>query len=1484
MNSINTFHGGMNSDISKLYQSNKEYLKALNMRPVTSLGGSNGALQNIKGNACNMTFPQIKGLYKLDMIGTEGGSITISINGQSITIPTTPNTRVEDVLSYIKSMSNCYQGVYDSNKTFAACVKDGHLFIYQQPEYQGCNPISSVEPDIEITINSGDRAPVFIYEFGYSHDQHHYVKPPDPNDPIVVIGSTYINEVNYILTCTSNNIFSTGQIWELTYDTTQERSTLKLLYNNVLNFSKDHPVPPSAFIGRYEVPTIQRIYWTDNSNPVRSVNVKDPNLMGLDIDLVNSTPSIEMSIPMLSALTDGGAVTPLNCNATYQVAYRLKKGNSSVSNFSIPSALVVPQPYSISGFLGSGTDFAKIDGVNNVTTDKSITWTVEGVDPSYDYIEFFIIYRGYPDDDIFTINKYEEQSIHGNSTISTVYTNDLDLFEEITMNEFLLENSSFTHCKTIEQKDNRLFYANVKSELSEIVDELDTRTYRFPAFSTSARVKRFETDPGVTDIDLSTTYDNVPETDDNIPVINLGMDTNDDPNYDGTHKYQKNSDVIGGEGPNIKYTFGMQLLRSDSQANLPAVTTSGSFNEGSTRDVGSSPNTYKHGYRRPGQNNSGAIMNYATGSPDQTFEDGLVRESMAFEYLNGTFRGYQLREIYRFGILFYGKNGTTSFVKHIGDIKFPAHGDDIPPDLQPAMNSGAKVTTFRDMAAEGSDAYCCIPYIQFKVTISEELSNIISGYQIVRVQRDSTDRTIPAQGLVTQSMVANFTGSSNSYVPIPNLGLSGGTKSMDPDTGTAGGKAWNNEVLFESFDYLCDKHADNIEDNDKLIFTQKYSIFNNGGLGGVVWPEAGSPPSSGFSHINYYHIKKYYNMTGTYNTIYKLSGGVYAESDQQVTQPSLSRDFINRAPFSSSKFYSKGSPVHALAIKTSFKAVKWSDYNGGGNNVVNGNSKMLALHYKPSRLKAQYGGRTYIARTSNQYITCGAYYKSDDTVGVTTLNVFGGDIYSGIIDCQRAIRENISSPAPVRCSQTWYFPATAIRNVDLRVGIKVNSDLNDETTINARDRDEYFFNDGYAFENTIHRYLTKPADFNSTSLHTNRIYWSEPKINAETYDSWITVPVNNYYDVDGNYGPINCLITLRSNLYCIQESATAVLMVSPSAMVVDQNTQSLRLGVGEVLEKHNYMSVDIGTKHQWSVSRSPSHITFCDARTKKIYLFDGQNLVCTSDVKGSRGFLNKALVGVVLSTDNPVIHRGILTTYDFTNNEFLYSFHNITGVLTFERYTLVYSDATNSFTSFYDACPYIYISNRSRIYSPEAYYLVGNENKLYLHNVGNYGEFYGDVYPSSVKISVNPNPMSTKVFDNLSWVSESYSEDGKYDEINDFNFEDTRIIKVDDTIARVRCYNDYQNTDWVNMDQTAITGNLRNNEEGYTIQVPRNKINWDTTTPNNNSIFDSTILTKTSFGERMRDKTLVVDLEYDNTPNNRFILHNLNSTFRISDR
>jgi len=1472
----NTFDNGMNSDASNLRQPLNTYPKAINFRPVTDAGSSTLALTNIRGNECAITFPTLRGVYKLQIkehpTGNFTGVINITINGQTtsnITIDT--GTKTSDIAVYILGLTNCYNNPTAINPTFAIAYDDESIVIYQNPEYTDCDITESTEPIISINTVSGIPELIYVNSTGTQVGYNTAYVPNLQYQPLAVIGSTFIIEDTYLFTCPVNNTNQTGQIWLLTYNEITKINTIKLIYNGLLNFDINYPIAPSAAIGRYELTNLQRIYWTDFNNPVRGMNVKDSNVMVLTSGLINLIPSSLLSVPILTNLLDGQATNPLNTGINYQCAYRLVKANGGMTNYSTCSNIVYPIAFATNTFNDITGNFAALRGYGALV-NKALEFTVEGIDTNYDTIEFVIIQRAFPNPDDFTIYKYETQVISGQDTIKTVFRNPNDM-DEISLQEFLLEGTSFTHCKTLESKDNRLFFGNIRDGLSQYLDTYDTRAYRFSNNSSTARFLKYENDSTLYSL-TAPNYSVVEEKWDAIPAYNLGFDAIENPLWKND-KYQANSGILGGSGINISYKFGSRLFKSDVDYNRPTTGSNGdgSYNAGTSEDVdyNSTPSPNKHGFRVPGKPNGTSITGlspYFNGAPNQTYVNNNTQASYGYEYFNGTYKSYQHNEIYRFGILFRTKSGKTSFVKWIGDIKFPDYSDTPAPGLEGRTNSYTPCMDFRSVFVDTIDnsAYNVIPYIHFDVNIPPALAALIDGFEIVRVQRKREDSYIKAHGML------NFAG--NNLLKVGDL--------------TYNADIYPSTYTFEAFTHIVDGY--NLSNpnfntgNDKIKFTEVYGLTHGANV---------NTNTSALANYSEYHgIYKYYSIISFFNSTYKYTvntqdyidqsgnNGIYFNYWQQLSGPSSTHESA------------LGSPTIHLTTTSAAPAI--STYG-----MLHTSNKILAIHYDPTKLASQYSGRKYINRTTNEYISTGAFYPIDvNDSGVKSIDVFGGDIYHSIVDVHKNIRNwgtNGSIAATdIKKSFALYFPVQSIYNIDLRDGSHVNRNLN-AAGQDADLYDAYDYLYSYSYENNIKKFYPEPIFFNNTDEWNNRVFWSAVKINGETSDSWTSVPVLNYYDVEGAYGGINAFSILNNKFYFIQDRALGYLYINPITTITGGNGLPVTLGKGDTVEKHEYISIDSGSKHQWSVYRSSSAITFVDSRHKKIYLFNGQSLVPISDIKGAKGFINKVLHDDILENDNPIIGKGILVTYDHFNNEFLYTFRNtflnteggdtslLPDEVTNENYTLAYSELIGAFSAFYDFTPYIYINNRNKLYSLNSYSTI--PNKIWRHNTGAYCNFYGVEYPSKLSVVINPNPLHTKVYDNISWISNSIKENIKWkDEENDYFGDTDDIPYLDNTITRFRCYNEYQNSDWLTLTQTNPITNLRRSEQGWNIQVPRNKVNYDSTAINTKSIFDPTILTKLTFGDRIRDKYIVADFEYDNDLNNRFIIHNIKTTYRISDR
>lgn len=1608
MESTNIFSGGMSSDLPKLIQPKNTYLEAVNLRLQGELGGSNTSLVTIKGNECQVKFPQVRSVYKLKINILNSASftdtVTITVNGQTtanITINT--STTGKQLYDAIIALNNAYltTNLTPGTATFMVTYKDDYIVITQQPLYTSCSPVTSITPTIVVTQVAGTNRPYYVKPDNTTQAGNTPYIDLSAGYAVIPIGSTFILDDDYVYTAIDDPAYTTlipandsftkaGQIWKLTYDEVAKTSLLTLMYNAYLDFGKYHPIAPTATTARYESIPIQRLYWTDFYNKIKTVNVGDPQLMALNPTLSAIIPSVGFDIPIFRDLPSG----TLQC-ATYQLCYRLKQSLGAITNYSPLSNMVHLVAGGIDDFGAGPTGYeGSIPGINS---NKAIRWDITNIDTSFDTIEYVVLYRE-QDNDIPQVFSILEEPTPASGTKQLVVSN-LNNAVTIPLQEFLTLASSFTHAKTVDTKDNRLFWGNVKNKSSEI--NFDARAFR---------AKTTNTTPNFNDDDIHLKNGGVDSTYTSAQAQSQTTNpkTNDSINeyYDSTGVYGTNAcyykpgaayvasggtgtprPILGGTGVNISYEFNTYSVKLDDSAGISNSDDSFNiYNSTPFRFAGSGTTSY-------------SLINNITASDstNQVYISGTA-DSLKFPYKESLLRGFQHEEIYRFGIQFFDLEGSPYFTEWIGDIKFPTEGDfNKNPDANwlAAATAAGIDTDFRNSFFLVNSTYGNVLGIKFSINITS-VKDIISGYRIVRVDREAlANKTILGCGVITPTY-ADGTNTTNMFLPA-NFRTSGGVTVFPAAIGFSTGNPWRpipSEQTWETltFDTLTgDAGADRVKtfdcfdsiingglsyaSGDKLLIRSRLEARNyimsragstNRGyrkwFDGTDWwginttlpSTLNRPPASGIAPgVDSWALAVGATLAGNYQSgldsqempyyMYFYYTGALFPKTSSLTDARYTRtledgswvagDSTYTLGVSGFTFHNYGATFDGTSTLTNLRpcvGAKTMVLGFSGANAFRDNDaaygcnttnagKLLCLYYRPN--VNQYGGNTYSARSQNEYLACGSYIpvvrknKILSNNLSLTIDTFGGDVFMNYWDHQKVLKNTdsgsgggvtnptfrhythgtstepgnttgVTTLSQANNSVTYWLPVTNYHNQEVRTGYHLSTSLGGNTD-HTEDEDTYY--NYHSNDNDIIKYYPKPAVFVSVNEWINRIYYSEVKFNNELQDSWQAYKTNNFYDVEGNYGGINSLVSLKENLHFIQERGFGYLYVNPITTISGDNGLPVTLGKGDTIEKHRYLALDVGTKHQWSVYKSQDALTFVDVRHKKIYMFNGESLTPISDQLGQRNFVIKRLHNTLITNDNPIIGKGILTTYDYFNNEFLYTFKNNTptpDATNDENYTLAYSEPYKVFSGLYTFMPIMYINNNRNLYSISS----TDPTRCWIHNKGIYATFYGTLFKSSIKTIINDNPKLTKIFNNLSWLTESIKDNTEWQDdllipsISTSQTFSDNVNYLTDTFKRARAYNEYQNTDYITLDTTASTGNLRKVEQQWNIQEFRNKVNYDTNPINTTSIFDPTILTKTTFGDRMRDKYLVVDLEYDNALNNRFIVHNINSKYNLSDR
>lgn len=1416
-----TFDGGLNQDSAKLLRKQNTYFDARNIRVTTYEGSSNISVTNSKGNKLLATIPTAAKVYKItnnNLNPSTVANISISVNGINV-IGVSLHETLANIVTTINNASTL--------SAFKAWLSTDTTYIY---------------------FTSINGTP--ITSFGISFSSGHSIVLTtiiNPQSGLIPIGWVCIRDT--IILITTNETSKTpaptggiGQIWKLTYDNITLAPTITLLYNNFLNLSTFYAIAPTAIQSRYENVLTQRIYWTDNNNQLRNFNTANPNGFIINPSQLNSVAPILTSIPILDTITTGTCTV-----GSYQASYRMKNGVtvtawSELSNLiflatSVAEASVSTTTDAPMNYIGANTGTA---------TGKGFKMYIPNVDTSYERIEIVVLkrdtYNGTP-----TITITHDEFIVGN-TFDFTYTG-VENISALTPTEFFNQTFAFTHCKSLTVKDNKLIAANVRQQTIDF--PYDARAYRFASASKDVFVDDAQGNHFAYPDPVINGWTQIPDTAD---AINTTPANN---------RYQYNSTTLGATGPNISYSFGTKSVMVDSHIAL----VSAGFQQ--------SPFINRDQNYNEGQINLGVI------GQDYNFHNTC--DGVKFGYKSGLYQGYQRNEIYRFGITFFDRENKALFARWIGDIQMPDYGDVNP-------NSDACATAngifdfrlgFQDTATYlfgPNSAWAQVLYVKFNVTIPTTIQGLIGGYRIVRVDRTKADRTILGTGILNttysdgaQLFIPN--PNSNSDVISPDLNLSAESRL------SGGGSPYN--FTFDGPDFLLTDFPGALP-GDKIVVCSTHYAADATDITPVAGADAyrivkeyGTAGKFTFnSSANQYTVEEaaeiaaggQYNFTGTTSTGFGFRNWCRVGGTALPTTSS-----------------SVGTKTLVLGLSTPLFFA--SHYGCTTGSYL----KMYALYYRPS--SGQYGGNSYSVRSHNTYMPCGSYQPIDDTTNVSspfTQMVFGGDCWVDLYDDQKLLK-NWGSYFPnqytgpgliLKTSHTMIYPCESFHNHGLRHGIHMCHDLFRNTgTVEATGAslsETYDYNTLYSQVNNLTGYIPKPIDFVAEEEYDTRIWVSNQKQSGEVTDSWNIFLPANYYDADAAPGPINSIITFKDKVYFFQTQAFGYAPISERVIIQEDpaNVAELQLGTtAEAIERPQYISRTTGSKHQWSVVASSEALYFFDITSRQICAYDGQQL---KELPGLYGYLTTNLQGNVVTNDNPVfldpttLRAGIHSTVDYLTGDVFYTIFDsqpagIGGSYVQFAQTIVYSEELGKYVSFMDFTPFMYINTLQVVISPDPI----NPTHLYIHSEGNYGTFYGTIFPSRIVTIINEHAKNAKMFTNLEWESEILDLSGP----NPVNI-------LGDTWNSVRCYNDFQNTDFVNIIPN-ITAKRR--ERAWRMPIPRNILST-TLAPNFDMFNPSNFNAARLFREPLRDKYITIDLRYSNLNNRRLICPLLTTKYLLSPR
>lgn len=1564
---VTNLGGTVNKDMAFSKASQDLVYDSKNFRITANDDGTLAVRTNIKGNVNTVTIPTTNAQWNFEIVEP-----SFLISGYVYTIQLDGENTINDVaggFSWTFTYVNLPQLYQDLAAAINAESSNTSSFLYSSSA-----SVSSGYDHIEIT------GPLtFLSILAFVLDFPAYVDPPPDyyasvsiteEVPVIsnlrIIGWTTLRDD--IILITTNGTFdpddpatgpftSYGQLWRLSYDkggnlASGTNYTLTLLYNKQLNLTVHRPIAnPGMIEARYESSTVTPVYWTDNYNPPRRANVADPALATYEPARLNLLPSLNMDEPRLTEMIQQGNLK----TGVYQFAYRLKNINGAETKFSRPSKLI---PITEASELGQYIDYfprSVYDPLTDTTSivpgtagdnmggdsGKSVRLLFDNLDTNYDTIEIVGIH--YVDNVTFPeayILKIDAVPAGGRyETIVDSTSNDIP----ITIDELTAFNSAILRCKTLATKAQTLFLGNVKTSDQEVL--FDARTYRFPrnpdgSVSYSTTIKNNNVD-----YVLSNTAPDVFEITaiNGNPVVPYAVPAEHDCIQDYamqspySHQnclYIPGTDILGGEGPSIKYTFVTEAMLLDGKALQRALP-----------------------YKDPG---TGSFT--LTGINGGTVEQVSTFLDNSSPYLYDVLVGYRRDEMERFGIVFFDEYDNPSFVQWIADIRMPHQYMTDPTasgfprtmytasNYQPVLPEGginvpggdsfkSTVATLDDVNG-GPEQVLNGNILGIRITI-KNFNGIPSRFKkagIVRVPKQESDRHIVGQGIFRPTYKMADRPQSASYIFTASSDGSGinWKDYNDGNTWPAYHTFVSPEFLFKSLDNLAFTQDDKIDiigiyRKSDLGYPGSANFSYMGSRSGTLAQQTGNGDGDRFTGIitkNYFieetanspsPIKNPasqnpypLNYTMELENKFLKNGGYVSDdfegayrtgsSSNQLGQPAKAvynasiHDpfdgswFPNNATNTTDVFshcnasqfvqiedaytYNFNLPVY---LGQNFLALDYMGFNTygntGGTAWARGMNGYMANYLR--EVPSQFGGNSYAARANSEYISTGCIIDITDTTAPITTKVFGGDTTVAVMDymmqfMDQSIMNRYSGGSLDILAWACLFPCETNVAVNLRRTYKNNPSNSRQSVVTHRtsmlgaynendslwagrpyfiDLAEYFFVDrvyNYSDKHYV-KFFPKPYLSIPVNEFDCRVWKSERKIDASIVDTWGIYKPNSYLDVESKYGPLNNLIVFKDKLLYFQDKAFGQLQVAEQKLISNAaGGADLVLGSSGILERYDYISTQTGTKHQFSMSVSDYSLIWFDTLARKIYKL-GDGLSPVTDLKGYHAYVYNNTAGDIQNNDNPYLNKGVHSTYDYRFGEFYMTFLSED-----KQFTLVYNDMFNGFVGEYTHYPVVYINDKSNIFSVP---YSTSASRIWIHNYGNYGSFYGNPpEPSSVSFLVNPDPTEEKVFTNMEMLVESFKTTLGYEEPDFYDFFDT-----------MRVYDNYQNTD------TLPLSNLSTKHKTiWDIKVPSDRV-LDVTQP----IFDVANLStvRPPLTRRMKDKWFMVDMVYNNTDNNKLVVH-----------
>lgn len=496
---------------------------------------------------------------------------------------------------------------------------------------------------------------------------------------------------------------------------------------------------------------------------------------------------------------------------------------------------------------------------------------------------------------------------------------------------------------------------------------------------------------------------------------------------------------------------------------------------------------------------------------------------------------------------------------------------------------------------------------------------------------------------------------------------------------------------------------------------------------------------------------------------------------------------------------------------------------------IDWNSTDTALHIDNINIDTNYGG-FYLAElykdVVNRFggnteldIENNLWYPAGKSVSINsdTVEYTEGDTFYQRYDCLKTYPYTNEDQNSV--VEIVSFMCETHINIDGRY----DRNRGQNNNLNMRPSNFNLFNTVYNQRNNFFNYRILPDSFNTTYFPTT-ITWTLNKSLGEKIDSWTKINLTSILELDGNKGDIRKLEVFNNEIYSLQDKAIAKILFNSRVQIPVTDGVPIEIANSGKVDGKVYITQEIGTLNKWSVLTTPNGMYFIDNNNFGIYLL-GDGIKCISDMLNMSSIV-KEYSSMKSWTPNEA--SNFRCFYDRIHSDIYFVNKYI---------CLCYNELLGQFTSYYsyeDTPMMLNMDNR---------FLSYKDNYFWEFFKGDYNSFYDEIKPFYITWIANPEPMRDKVFNNLDFRSDTYS--------------DTTLINR--TFDTLEVWNEYQRGKSKLANIIGRPSSLKRKFRIWRAQIPRH----------NNSL------------QRIRNPWCYIKLSMDNPSNYKTIFYDATLTYSV---